>query len=93
MRFLINRRLHVNMGHYEHVEITGSVEVDTLADRDGLVDLDVEPGEPELVIAFIREQLEAMLAPDIEDARVHTDEEDSFIHPYAADRTTERKRK
>lgn len=93
MRFLINKRLHVNMDNYEHVEITGSVEVDTIADEESLVDLDIDPHKPEAVMGFIREQLDALLAPGVADAATYTDREDSFVLPYHQDRSTERKRK
>ena len=85
MRFLINKRLHINMGNYESVEITGSVEVDTNVDRQALVDLGVEPDTPDDVIDFVLEQLDVMLQPGAEEARLNTDESDSFIHPYLTD--------
>lgn len=82
MRFLLNKRLHINMGNYEHVEITASVEVDTNADRETLGELEINPGEPDEVIDFVMEQLDVMLQPGAEEAALHTDEESSFIHPY-----------
>lgn len=93
MRFLINKRLHVNMDNYEHVEITGSVEVDTIADEETLADLGVDPNTPGSVMEFIREQLDALLAPGVADAALYTDRDDSFVLPYHQDRSTERKRK
>lgn len=90
----MSRRLHVSMGNYEWIESGATFEVDTIADAEALAEeLGPYRVSSDVIFAFMRGQLEDMLASDIEDARMHTDEDDSFIHPYAAQRTTERKRK
>jgi hypothetical protein len=71
------------MGHFEHIETTATVELDTIADAEALKELGVKVTHDfEEIDAFIQERLEALLLPDIEDAAVHTDNEDSFVLPY-----------
>lgn len=87
MRFLKHRRLHVNMGNFEHVEISATVEIDTVADAEALKEFGIPVTDTfEEVEDFIEERLDSLLAPDVEDAAVHTDKEESFILPYQQDK-------
>lgn len=81
MRFLLNKRLHVNMGNYEHVEIVGTVEVDTIADADELTANGVSTNLDD-IDTFIKERMDVLMLDDIIDAATHTDRDDSFILPY-----------
>lgn len=93
MRFLKNRRLHINMGNYEHIEDTATVEVDTVVDAEALKDNGVDPTDLEAVQEFINTQLDHFLEPGISDAAAFTDEEDSFVLPYEKERTTNRQKR
>jgi hypothetical protein len=92
VRFLINRRLHINMGNFEHIETTATVEVDTNADAKALETLGVDPEDLGQIDDFLQERLEDLLSPDIEDAAVHTDNQDSFVLPYEKERRQQKKR-
>jgi hypothetical protein len=70
-----SRLHHVNMGNYESVEVFASVKVITGG----------KPGDVELATIMLDEALDIITAPDLEDARIHTDEEDSYIHSYLDD--------
>lgn len=70
-----SRLHHVNMGNYESVEVFASVKVETGG----------KPGDVELATIMLDEALDIITAPDLEDARIHTDEEKSYIHPYLDD--------
>lgn len=70
-----SRLHHINMGNYESVEVFASVKVDCGG----------KPGDVELATIMLDEALDIVTAPDLEDARIHTDEENSYIHPYLED--------
>lgn len=70
-----SRLHHVNMGNYESVEVFASVKVESGG----------KPGDVELATIMLDEALDIITAPDLEDARIHTDEENSYIHPYLDD--------
>lgn len=92
MRFLFNKRLHVNMGPYEHVELTASVEVDTEKDADLLEAHDASPDSPEQVISFLQYYADEMLFADVEEAHYLTAEPDSFIHEHHKNQSKEHKK-
>ena len=83
MRLLKHRRLHVNMGQYEHIETSATVEVDTEADKDLLAEVGVDSHDLTAVENFLDEELSLLLITDVEAARAGTLVEDSFIHDYA----------
>lgn len=89
MRLLLNRRLHVNMGNFEHLETTASVEVDTDKDTELLADLGINPTDVATIQEFIQEQVETMIQPDVEDAHWLTDIKESFVHEYAKEHQKE----
>lgn len=70
-----SRLHHVNMGNYESVEVFASVKIETGG----------KPGDVELATIILDEALDIITAPDLEDARIHTDEAQSYIHPYLDD--------
>lgn len=70
-----SRLHHVNMGNYESVEVFASVKIETGG----------KPGDVELATIILDEALDIITAPDLEDARIHTDETNSYIHPYLDD--------
>lgn len=70
-----SRLHHVNMGNYESVEVFASVKIETGG----------KPGDVELATIMLDEALDIITAPDLEDARIHTDEENSYIHSYLDD--------
>jgi hypothetical protein len=70
-----SRLHHVNMGNYESVEVFASVKVETGG----------RPGDVELATIMLDEALDIITAPDLEDARIHTDEDNSYVHPYLED--------
>lgn len=73
---IVKSRLHhVNMGNYESVEIFASAKI-TVGGK---------PGDVELGTIILDETLDITTAPDLEDARIHTDEDKSYIHPYMND--------
>lgn len=82
MRLLLNKRLHVNMGNFEHVELVATVEVNTETDADILKEHWVSVENLEQVRQFIKEQTDLMLEEDTEEVMYDTKEEDSFIHEY-----------
>ena len=82
MRLLLNKRLHVNMGNYEHMETVATVEVNTDTDGDLLAQHGVDVTDLEAVEIFISEETNNLLAADVEDAHYMTDESDSFVHEY-----------
>jgi hypothetical protein len=69
------RKHHVSMGNYESIEVFASVEVEA-GDK---------PGDVELATIMLDEALDIITLPDLQDARIHTDEENSYIHPYLED--------
>lgn len=75
MKIVKARKHHVSMGNYESLEIFASVEVET-GDK---------PGDVEMATIMLDEALDIITAPDLEDARIHTDETNSYIHPYLDD--------
>lgn len=95
MRVLKNRRLHINMGNYEHIEDTASIDLDTNTDGDLLRAQGVDPNDLDSVYQFVEDELAAVLAPGIEEAATYTDEESSFVLPYTHDRnkTTNNRKK
>lgn len=80
------RLLRVNMGPYESVEATGWVEIDTKADADELKREDVDPNDLDAVMSFLSDLTTDLVQEDAQDAAIYTDEENSFIHPYVADK-------
>ena len=72
-----SRLHHINMGNYESVEVFASVKVENSE----------KPGDVELATIMLDEALDIITAPDLEDARIHTDEEKSYVHPYLEDLT------
>lgn len=82
MRFLLNKRLHVNMGNYEHVELTASIEIDTEKDLDLLEEHQVDVEDPTKVMSFARSLVNEFLASDVEEAHYETANADSFIHDH-----------
>lgn len=70
-----SRLHHVNMGNFESVEVFASVKIQTGG----------KPGDVELATVMLDEALDIITAPDLEDARIHTDEENSYIHSYLDD--------
>ena len=70
-----SRLHHVNMGNFEFVELYTSVKTESGG----------KPGDVELATIMLDEALDLITAPDLEDARIHTDEEKSYIHPYMDD--------
>lgn len=82
MRILLNKRLHVNMGNYEHVELTSSVEVDTEKDAELLEAHDASPERPEQITDLLRYLVDQALFKDIEEAHYLTTEPESFIHEH-----------
>lgn len=70
-----SRLHHVNMGNYESVEVFASVKTE----------VEGKPADVELATIMLDEALDIITAPDLEDARVHTDENNSYIHPYLED--------
>lgn len=93
MKLSKRRLLRINMGPYESVEATGWVEIDTKADADELKRLEVDPENLDDVVSFLNETAADLVQEDAEDAQVYTDEEDSFIHPYVADKYQQRKKR
>ena len=75
MKIVKARKHHVSMGNYESLEIFCSVEVE-IGDK---------PGDVEMATVMLDEALDIITAPDLEDARIHTDEPKSYIHPYLDD--------
>lgn len=86
MKMTRRRLLRVNMGPYESVEVTGWVEIDTKADADELEREHVDPTNLDEVVSFLSDMTTELVQEDAEDAAVYTDEENSFIHPYVADK-------
>lgn len=70
-----SRLHHVNMGHYEHVEVFASVKIACGG----------KPGDVELATVILDAALDIITGPDLEEARIHTDEENSYVHPYLDD--------
>jgi hypothetical protein len=73
-----SRLHHVNMGNYESVEVFASIKIESGG----------KPGDVELATIMLDEALDIITAPDLEDARINTDEEKSYIHPYLDDLNT-----
>lgn len=92
MRLLLNKRLHVNMGNYEHVEAVATVEVNTETDADILAKYGVDVTEMAEVEEFISMETNRLLAADVEDAAYLTAEEDSFVHEYHKEHTNKKKK-
>lgn len=72
-----SRLHHINMGNYESVEVFASVKMATGG----------QPGDVEMATIILDEALDIITAPDLQDARIHTDEERSYVHPYLDDLT------
>jgi hypothetical protein len=75
MKVSKSRKHHVSMGNYESLEIFAHAEMET----------GDQPGDIEMATIVLDEALDILTAPDLEDARIHTDEENSYIHPYLED--------
>lgn len=90
MKVLKNKRLHVNMGQYEHMEIIATVEVNTETDTDLLAERGVDVNDLEAVRRFIDVELTRLIEPDVDDAHFQTANADSFIHEHR-DQLTDRK--
>lgn len=73
-----SRKHHINMGNFESVELFASVKISTGG----------KPGDVEMATIILDEALDIVTLPDLEDARIHTDEEKSYIHPYVDDLNT-----
>ena len=91
MKMSKRRALTVRMGQYEKLEATAWMEIDTQADADELRAEKVDPENDDEVTSFINDRLTELLEEDVLDAQAYTDDEDSFIHPYVADKYTQRK--
>ena len=70
-----SRLHHINMGNYESVEVFASVKIATGG----------KPGDVEMATIILDEALDIVTLPDLHDARIHTDEEKSYVHPYLDD--------
>lgn len=91
MRLLLNKRLHVNMGQYEHMETVATVEINTETDTEilkanGVKDI-TDLASLEI---FLNTEAENILAADVEDAHFMTAEPDSFIHEYYTEHNKEK---
>lgn len=75
MKIVKARQHHINMGPYEHLEVFASVEIEC----------GEEPGDVEIATIKADEALDIITTPDLDDARVHTAEDQSYIHPYFED--------
>lgn len=75
MKITKTRQHHINMGPYEFVEFGATVEIETSG----------KPGDVELATIVLDAALDVILLPDLDDARVHTLEENSYVHPYLED--------
>jgi hypothetical protein len=69
-----DRTLRFNMGKYEHVEITGRVEVDT----------DEMDFTHQGAVAYANKMLDQLLAEDVERAAIatQTPEDDTFVDKW-----------
>lgn len=76
------KNLRFNMGHYEHVELYGVMEVDTRADAEDLKKFDINPTDLDAVMDFIDDRITEFLEPDVEMVSRTTDNQDSFVYPY-----------
>lgn len=73
-----------NMGHYEHVELFATVEIDTIADRDDLKRVhSLDSNDHEAVMDFIDAKLDDFVRPDVERVAATTDIDDSFVFPFS----------
>lgn len=72
MKVSKTRNLRINMGNYEHVDLTASVE------------LDVDPGEWKIgmLADTIDATLDGILQHDVQDAMDASGNEDSFIYTW-----------
>lgn len=75
MKIVKARKHHVSMGNYESLEVFASVEIE----------VGEKPADVEMATIMLDEALDIITAPDLEDARIHTDEEKSYVHPYLED--------
>lgn len=87
------RSLRFNLGHYEHVELFATAEVDTIADRDDLArHHGLDTNDHDSVMDFITDALDEMVRPEVEMAHETSDLEDSFVFPYVERYTTTNKK-
>lgn len=70
------RSLRVNMGHYEHVEVFATMEIDTEKDAEF-----ADASERD-VMDHIDRTLAEFIAPDMYEASQLTDVDESFVFPY-----------
>lgn len=72
----------VRMGNYETFEFEGTVSVDT--EKDG----EVKGFDDGQVAEYLDSALDVMFERDIREARLTTDNDDSYIHLYQQEVTT-----
>jgi hypothetical protein len=75
MKIIKSRLHHVNMGNYESFESFASVEIEC-GDK---------PADVEMATIKADEALDIITYPDLDDARINTDEEKSYVHSYFQD--------
>lgn len=68
----------VNMGHYEHIETTAEITTEVFTWDDDM----------ELVAAELDAVLHTLVAPTLAEALETTDEKDSYVHLWKADKET-----
>ena len=85
--------LRFNMGHYEHVELFATAEVDTIADRDDLArNYRVDTDDHSAVMEHITDVLTEIVKPEVDMVLQTSDYEDSFVFPFADLTTTKGKK-
>lgn len=73
---ITKRVLHrINLGNYEHVEVTAEATADTE------IDFETPPSD-EAIISYLGELIDAVTENDLKTARDLTAHEDSYIHDY-----------
>ena len=81
MKITKDRRYHVNLGNYEWVEFGASVTIDSAEE-------DVTDEE---MYAITEQELKRYLDPELQEAKLNTDEKSSFVHFLAEEPTKGKK--
>lgn len=88
------QNIRFNMGHFEHVELFATIEIDTHADRDDLASHHkIDTNDHDAVMDFIDARLDDFVRPDVERVAATTDQDESFVFPFSEYTATTGKRK
>ena len=79
-----SRRYHVNLGNYEWVEFGAEVKLDT--EEEAFNDFPIED-----LYDIAEGELKRYLDPELQEAKLNTDEKSSFIHFLAEEPTKGKK--